>query len=108
MLGINIAFANPKKIRRCTLGYYKANDILPPEILEKLQEYIDGEYLYIPRKLENRKLWGEETDTRKVFSERNIQIYKEFLEGNSIRQLSDKYFLAEKSIQRIIRQQRQK
>ena len=84
------------------MGYRKATDVLPPDVLEKLQDYIDGEYLYIPRKQENRKTWGEDTDTKKVFSERNIQI------GMSLHQLANKYFLAEKSIQRIIRQQRQK
>ena len=90
------------------MGYRKATDVLPPDVLEKLQDYIDGEYLYSPRKQENRKTWGEDTDTKKVFSERNIQIYADYLAGMSLHQLANKYFLAEKSIQRIIRQQRQK
>ena len=54
------------------MGYYKATDVLPPKILEILQDYIDGEYIYIPRKPENRKFWGQQTDCKKVFSERNI------------------------------------
>jgi len=90
------------------LGYHKATDVLPPDVLEKLQDYIDGEYLYIPRKQENRKIWGEDTDTKRIFSERNNQIYEDYLAGMSLHQLADKYFLVEKSIQRIIRQQRQK
>lgn len=90
------------------MGYYKATDVLPPKILEILQDYIDGEYIYIPRKPENRKFWGQQTDCKKVFSERNIQIYKDYQNGMSLTQLADKYFLVEKSIQRIIRQEKQK
>ena len=90
------------------MGYNKAADILPPKILEVLQDYVDGEYIYIPRKPENRKSWGQQTDTKKTYAERNVQIYKDYLEGMSLTQLATKYFLAEKSIQRIIRQEKQK
>lgn len=41
------------------MRYEKAQDILPEEILQIVQEYIDGEYLYIPRKEENKKTWGK-------------------------------------------------
>lgn len=90
------------------MGYYKATDILPPKMLEILQDYVDGEYIYIPRKPENRKSWGQQTESKKVFAERNFRIYKDYLSGMSLTQLADKYFLVEKSIQRIIRQEKQK
>lgn len=32
------------------MKYIKAQDVLPEEIVKIIQEYIDGEYLYIPRK----------------------------------------------------------
>ena len=31
------------------MGYKKASDILPEELLIKIQDYIDGGYIYIPR-----------------------------------------------------------
>ena len=37
------------------MKYENANNILPSDIVEILQEYIDGEYLYIPRKDSNKK-----------------------------------------------------
>ena len=37
------------------MKYIKATDVLPVEILEIIQEYIDGEDIYIPRKCENHK-----------------------------------------------------
>lgn len=43
-----------------------ANNILPSDIVEMLQEYIDGEYLYIPRKDSNKKSWGE-----KIYDKKN-------------------------------------
>ena len=34
------------------MKYVKAQDVLPKEILKIIQEYVDGKYLYIPRKNE--------------------------------------------------------
>lgn len=30
--------------------YIKAKDVLPLEVIELIQQYVDGEYLYIPKK----------------------------------------------------------
>ena len=32
------------------MGYMKAEEILPIEIIELIQQYVDGENIYIPRK----------------------------------------------------------
>lgn len=34
--------------------YIKAKDVLPLEVIELIQQYVDGEYLYIPKKEERR------------------------------------------------------
>ena len=47
---------------------------------------------------------GENTDTKQFLSSRNQQIGLDFQNGMSIKQLSEKYYLSEKSIQRIIKQ----
>lgn len=39
------------------MKYVKAIDVLPQEIIEIIQNYVDGEYLYIPRKNDNKKSW---------------------------------------------------
>ncbi|WP_419025971.1 CD3324 family protein [Emergencia sp.] len=88
------------------MGYQNPIDLLPKELLEQLQEYVEGQIIYIPKKKENRKLWGENTDTKQFFSSRNRQIYVDFQNGMDLGQLSEKYFLTEKSIQRIIKQQK--
>lgn len=86
------------------MGYKKATNILPQELLEKIQEYVDGEYIYIPRKEESRKEWGASTSTKQELRARNEQIYKDYLDGTSMDGLAEKYFLSLKSIQRIIGQ----
>ena len=86
------------------MSYVKAIDVLPNEILELIQNYVDGEYIYIPRKEDNKKSWGENTDYRKEIEKRNSMIYKEYKAGVKVRVLAEKYFLSEKSIQRIVLQ----
>lgn len=81
-------------------------DLLPAELLEQLQNYVEGRVIYIPKKPSNKMHWGEKTDTKKVLALRNSQICSDFRDGLGIRQLSEKYFLAEKSIQRILRQEK--
>ena len=46
------------------MRYRKATEVLPEELVEAIQKYMDGGYVYIPRKEENKKKWGEETSFR--------------------------------------------
>ena len=89
------------------MKYKKAQDVLPDDLLMKLQEFIDGVYLYIPRKDGNKKSWGDNTCLKKDLSERNKRIYEDFNNGMTIAQLSDKYYLVDNSIRRILRQYRE-
>ncbi len=84
------------------MSYIKATDVLPEKLLDLIQNYIDGEYIYIPRKESNKKTWGETTESKKEISIRNIDIYEKYKEGVSIKLLSEIYYLSPKSIQRII------
>lgn len=89
------------------MKYKKAQNILPAHVLEVIQEYIDGGYLYIPRKSNNKKSWGENSGIRKDLKRRNREIFKRYNEGISVKQLTDKYYLTESSIRRIIKQERE-
>lgn len=84
------------------MGYKKAVEVLPEELLVLIQDYIDGEYIYIPRKEENKKSWGEKTKSRQITENRNSEIYEKYQEGVSIRELADMYCLSIKSIQGIV------
>ncbi|MCR6515960.1 CD3324 family protein [Clostridium sp. LY3-2] len=84
------------------MKYIKALDVLPKEVVEIIQKYIDGECLYIPRKDDNIKSWGEKSGIKKELKYRNIEIYKKYKRGSKINDLAKEYFLSDKSIRRII------
>ena len=83
------------------MSYIRADEILPKELLEAIQQYIDGQTIYIPRK-EKRK-WGSRTSSKEFFRERNERIYQAYQKGDSAEELSRRFSLSVKSIQRILR-----
>lgn len=87
------------------MRYVKAKKVLPKEIIEIIQEYVDGEYIYIPRKSGNEKAWGEKNGTRSSLKQRNSEIYIKYTNNISIKELAGSYFLSEHSIRRIINQE---
>ena len=88
------------------MKYEKAQNILPQGIIQLIQKYTDGGYIYIPRKNENKKSWGENTETKRYLKVRDKEIFNKYSSGVSVKILSEQYFLTESSIRRIIRNQR--
>ena len=84
------------------MSYIKAEEILPEELIRQIQEYIDGAYIYIPRKPGARHAWGQETDYKAELKARNDRIRNDFAAGISVAALSRKFNLSEKSIRRIL------
>lgn len=85
------------------MGYKKAQEVLPEDLIELIQMYVDGENIYIPRKDNQRKAWGEKTAIRHELEKRNRAIYVDYQKGYTVKRLSTRYYLSEKSIQRILR-----
>lgn len=85
------------------MGYRKAVDVLPDELISEIQKYIDGQMLYIPRKSEEHSGWGEKSGIREQLEKRDKKILYEYESGKAIPDLSREYYLSVKSIQRIIR-----
>lgn len=88
------------------MKYEKAENILPNNIIELIQNYIDGGYIYIPRKNENKKSWGENTETKRQLEARDKEIFNKYSSGLPVKTLCEQYFLTESSIRRIIRNQK--
>lgn len=84
------------------MSYQKAEKVLPVELLELIQEYIEGEMIYIPKKKEHKKHWGANTEIHIEMEKRNCQIYNNYCNGFTIDELSNQFYLSIKSIQRII------
>ena len=85
------------------MSYTRANDILPYSLLCAVQQYIDGECMYVPRKETTRLPWGARTQTRKALQQRNREIQAKRQEGYSVAELSEHYFLSAKAIYKILK-----
>lgn len=85
------------------MGYVRAEEILPEELIKLIQQYIDGTNIYIPRKDNRRAAWGQVNQAKERLYERDREIYKAYKEGRKVPELAEMYFLSEKSIQRILR-----
>lgn len=82
--------------------------VLPPKLLKQVQEYVNGEIVYIPSKKSVKAKWGEQSGTRALLEERNLMIYEASLNGQSVIDLSQQYFLSEDRIRRILAEERRK
>lgn len=82
------------------MGYRNGKLIFPENLLSTIQEYIDGEYVYIPRKPCNRNAWG--IKSKQYTFQRNVEIFNKYSSGISVRQLAKEYFLSVKTIYSII------
>ncbi len=87
------------------MSYLRAEEILPKELLEAVQQYVNGQSVYIPAK--EKSDWGSGTDTKQVLDSRNREIYEKYRAGASVQTLAVEYALSDKSIQRIIRTQKE-
>ena len=87
------------------MSYIKAEEILPEELIRQIQKYVDGVYIYIPRKPGTRHAWGQETDYKAELKVRNDRIRSDYAAGTSVAALSRRYHLSEKSIHRILQNQ---
>lgn len=82
------------------MSYINANVILPKELINEIQKYVQGVNLYIP-KIPEKKI---HSCYQKELSERNKEIYEMFQNGNKVSELAKRYYLSEKSIYRILGQ----
>lgn len=83
------------------MSYVSAEEVLPKELIETIQQYVSGKNIYIPCK--EKKVWGSQTKTKLYYKKRNYEIYVRYSEGVSAKILANEYSLSVKSIQRIIR-----
>ena len=83
------------------MGYINANDILPMELINEIQKYVQGVNLYIPKIPEMKKT---DNSYKHELYGRNKEIYDLFQAGNKVSELAKMYYLSDKSIYRILGQ----
>lgn len=84
------------------MKYKAATDILPEELLEQIQKYIQGQYLYIPKEKGCRAPWGTNSGAKKDTEKRNDEIKNKFSSGISKEILAEMYCLSMASIKKIV------
>ena len=86
------------------MKYKNAKAVLPDALVKELQNYVQGEYIYIPVEQKKQKRWGEVSGYRKELEERNKSIKEEHQNGISMEFLSEKYNLSISAVRKIIYQ----
>ncbi|MBR3505281.1 MAG: hypothetical protein IKO07_13710 [Clostridia bacterium] len=86
------------------MSYIRAEEVLPRELIEAIQRYVDGKSIYIPCK--EKREWGSRSSARAFFRERDESVFEAWQSGASVKELSLRFSLSEKSIQRILRNRR--
>lgn len=84
------------------MKYIKADSILPIALVEELQSYIQGGYIYVPSRKDSKKKWGELSGCKYEIEQRNRKIRKDYQQGKSVDELADIYYLSVHSIRKII------
>lgn len=84
------------------MRYINANEILPKQLIKELQNYVQGGYVYVPIKTDERKNWGEQSGYRLELDRRNEKIRQEYKNGVSLDILADRYYLSVSAVRKII------
>jgi len=84
------------------MGYRNGKDCLPANLLKQLQDYIQGEIIYVPKRGQKRAGWGENNGTRMIIAQRNQTIYEQYQGGLTMHELVRAHHLSEDSIRKII------
>lgn len=84
------------------MKYKNAKNIIPKELLEQIQQYIQGDVIYIPTTKDRKIAWGQKNGTKEAIYNRNKDIFKLYISGHEINEIINIYNLSESSIRKII------
>lgn len=84
------------------MKYINARTILPERLIQELQQYVQGEIIYVPGIEAIRAGWGAANGTREKYDERNNEIIMLYRNGHKMDEIAEIYHLSEYSIKKII------
>lgn len=84
------------------MKYINAKEILPEALVQELQQYLSGGYIYVPSV--QAKGWGEVSGYRTELAKRNRAIVRAYREGVTVAELAKRYALSESAVRKIIYQ----
>lgn len=83
------------------MKYENAADILPEDLLKRVQKFAAGKLIYVPEAI-GKRFWGETSGYKRYLGERNQEIKTKFISGSTIENLADEYSLSVDSIKKIV------
>lgn len=83
------------------MSYIRAEEVLPQELIQAIQQYVSGKSIYIP--CIEKADWGSRTQTKQYYRSRDREICAKHGRGIPVSALAEEYSLSEKSIRRILR-----
>lgn len=83
------------------MSYIRAEEVLPKELIEAIQQYVNGKSIYIP--CIEKAVWGSRTQAKRYYRLRDREICRKRADGVTVKALAEEYSLSEKSIRRILR-----
>lgn len=84
------------------MPYINADQLLPPDLLQEIQKYVQGSLVYIPRQPDNHLGWGSKNGTRASLDRRNAAIREEKRNGRGVEELADAYGISPDGIRKIL------
>lgn len=83
------------------MNYENAEDILPKDLLKRVQKFAAGKLIYVPETT-SKRTWGETSGYKRYLEERNQEIKEKFISSSTIEHLADEYNLSVESIKKIV------
>lgn len=83
------------------MNYENAADILPKDLLKRVQKFAAGKLIYVPE-ITSKRSWGETSGYKQYLDERNKEIKEKFAIGVNIENLANEYSLSIESIKKIV------
>ncbi|WP_152915545.1 CD3324 family protein [Rossellomorea marisflavi] len=80
----------------------KAVNQIPDYLMRELQNYVQGQTIYIPKRKEEYNAWGSKSGGREALKRRNTSILEAFTGGESIASISNRYYLSIETIKKIV------
>jgi Mor family transcriptional regulator len=76
--------------------YTRAEDLLPPELVEQIHEHFRGGYLYVP--------------TRKSMAriKRDLEIFRMFNEGRTVTEIAETFLITRAGVRQVLKKRRWK
>ncbi|REB07272.1 hypothetical protein DVB69_10520 [Sporosarcina sp. BI001-red] len=84
------------------MTYINAQSILPKQLINEIQKYVQGETLYIPKHENDHQKWGASSGNRRRLDLRNATIRDSYTKGTCMEDLAQEYYLSVETIKKIV------